>query len=297
MKIVIFGKNGQLGRRLQRELASLGAVTAFDRASCDIAQRAQVERAINQTMPEIVINAAAYTNVDKAETEPEVCHLANVAGPMNIALEAAESNAVMIQYSTDYVFDGLQSSPYTETDETNPPNEYGKSKLAGEMALSELDQPLIILRTGWNYSTDPKSFLFRMVNQFENNKEVAVVDDQWGAPTSTDFIAEMTRRLLEKSNNNPLNFFGQNRGLYHLGCRGVASRFAFAAEILRLMKIGKFLVKTESLKAITSDAYPSAVKRPAFSKLNVDKWRKIFELEPMRWQDDLSRIMKQFKAG
>jgi dTDP-4-dehydrorhamnose reductase len=297
MKIVLFGKNGQLGKRLKRELASLGTLATFNQASCDIADRAQVRRTIDKTSPDIVINAAAYTQVDKAETEPDVCHLSNVAGPMNIALEAAQSNAAMIHFSTDYVFDGFKKTPYTETDEPNPQNEYGKSKLAGERAISEVDIPHLIVRIGWLYSSDPTSFLVRMVDQFKNNQEVSVVDDQRGAPTSADFVAEMTRRILEKSDDNPVAFFGKNGGLYHLGCNGEITWFEFATEILRLMKIGNFQMNTESIKAISSDAYPSLVKRPAHSKLSVDKFRDMFELEPMQWQDDLFRIMKQLKHG
>ncbi|NQV56645.1 MAG: dTDP-4-dehydrorhamnose reductase [Rhodospirillales bacterium] len=297
MKIVLFGKNGQLGRCLERQLASVGSVASFDRVACDISDRAQVKRAIDQTTPDIVINAAAYTQVDKAETEPDICHLSNVVGPMNIAIEAAQSNAALIHFSTDYVFDGRQSTPYSETDKPNPQNEYGRSKLAGELAIGEAGASHIILRIGWLYSDDPASFLSRMVDQFKNKQEVSVVDDQRGVPISANLVAEMMQRLLQKCDNNPATFFGTKGGLYHLGCHGEASWFEFAAEILRLMKIGKFQIKTKSLKAIPSDAYPSAVKRPQHSKLNVDKWRGVFELEPMQWQDDLSRIMKNYNPA
>ncbi len=295
MKIVLFGRNGQLGRRLLSALSSLGPITAFDRKSCDISDRSQVKSALTQASPDLVINAAAFTRVDEAEINPEACRLSNVDGPKNIALEAAVVGAALIHYSTDYVFDGFSSKPYIETDAPNPQNVYGRRKLDGELAIQETGLPHIILRIGWLYSSDSSSFLSRVIQQFREKDEVSVIDDQIGAPTSADFVAEMTYRLLEKSDQNPAAYISDKGGLYHLGCRGEATWFEFAGEILKTMKQNELPVATTNLRAISSDTYPSTVKRPAYSKLNVDKWLKMFELEPMQWQDDLSRIMEHLE--
>lgn len=291
----MFGKNGQLGRRLETELEGLGQITALDHAACDISDRVQVKEAVKKSSPDIIINAAAYTKVDQAEKEPDLCYQVNVEGPCNIALAAAKANAAMIHYSTDYVFDGTQSEPYRESDTPNPLNAYGQSKLGGEMAISEIDTSCIILRVGWLYSADPTSFLSRMVLQFKNKEEVSVVEDQRGAPTSADFVSEMTHRLLQIAGDNPVLFFKNKAGLYHLGCDGDASWFEFAAEILRLIKLRGINVKTKNLQGIPAAAYPSPVKRPAFSKLNVDKWQEMFELAPLHWRDDLFRVMEQIE--
>ena len=295
MRILLFGKNGQLGRRLTEELVDLGQITALDHAACDISDRVQVNKAVKKSTPDVIINAAAYTMVDQAEKELDLCHKVNVEGPRNIALEAAQAKAAMIHYSTDYVFDGTQSEPYREFDAPNPLNAYGRSKLGGEKAISEIDASHIIFRIGWLYSADPTSFLSRMMVQFKDKEEVSVVEDQRGAPTSADFISEMTRRLLQIAGDNPVSFFKNKGGLYHLGCDGDASWFEFAAEILRLMKLRGINVRTENLQGIPAAAYPSPVKRPAFSKLNVDKWQEMFELAPLHWRDDLFRVMEQIE--
>jgi dTDP-4-dehydrorhamnose reductase len=295
MKILLFGNHGQLGRRLEKELAVLGPVTAYGRSECDITDRARVRQAITECTPAIIVNAAAYTQVDKAESEPALSQLVNETGPRNIALEAAQTNAALIHYSTDYVFDGSSSVPYRETDSAIPQNQYGKSKLAGDSALGEIGIPLIILRIGWLYSTDSTSFLSRMMLQFKDKAEVSVVEDQRGTPTSADFIAGMTRSILQKTKGSPADYFAQYGGLYHLGCLGEASWFEFAGEILRLMKSRNMPVKIQTMRAISSSAYPSVAKKPIYSKLNVDKFRKMFEFEPPDWKDNLAQIMVKMK--
>ena len=243
MKIILFGKNGQLGRELQPVLAPFGEVTAVDYQEIDLrdASRAALETFIRLQKPQAIVNASAYTAVDRAEQEQELAFQVNSRAPGLMANLARELNAVFIHVSTDYVFDGTLGRPYVETDTPNPLNVYGKSKLAGEQAIQKVGGAYLILRTSWVYTLSTSagsmggdSFVTKILGWARENPELRVVDDQVGNPTWARPLAGMIGRLLVKAGDAPFAFFEKNAGVYHLAGDGYASRLEWARKILEL---------------------------------------------------------------
>lgn len=278
MKILLTGKNGQVGRELQRTLASLGEIIALDSQQMNLADPDVIIRTVRTIKPDLIVNAAAYTAVDQAEIEPELTMAINGIAPEILAEEAKTLGAGLIHYSTDYIFDGAKTAPYVEDDEPNPLNMYGKSKLAGEQAIQASGCDHLILRTSWVYSPHGKNFLLTMLRLLQEREEVSVVNDQIGAPTSARQIAETTAKILAQGWN-------EKSGVYHLTTRGHTSRHGFAE------KIGLLTGSRCKILPITSREYPAQTLRPLNSRLNLDKLSKYFKISPLAWDTDLSNCI------
>ncbi len=233
MKIVLLGKNGQLGWELQRTLAPLGEVIALDFPEIDLLQIDQTCKMVRQIRPDVIVNATAYTAVDQAESEAELAMAINGLAPGKLAQTAAELGAVFIHYSTDYVFDGKKGSAYLESDAPNPLSVYGSSKLAGEQAIAEVDSDYLILRTSWVYSLRRDSFVTKVLSWARQKQTLRVVTDQVSNPTWARMLAETTGLLLAKGSPDIRCWVDERKGLYHLAGSGYASRYEWAQAILQ----------------------------------------------------------------
>ena len=278
-KILLTGKNGQIGWELQRTLGALGEVTALGHAEMDLSKADAVRARIREIKPDIIVNAAAYTAVDKAESEPDLAMAVNGVAPGIMAEEAKRLGALLVHYSTDYVFDGTKSSPYTEEDSPNPLSVYGKTKLAGERAIAASGADYLILRTSWVYSARGKNFLLTILRLAAERPELKVVGDQQGAPTWARDIAATTARILDGS---------KEKGLFHLSASGAISWFSFAIEILRISG------QTTPVRSIASSEFPSPAARPANSVLDNTKFRTCFGFELPAWQSSLQHCLAEY---
>jgi len=295
MKILLTGKNGQVGWELQRTLAPLGEVVALDRQSLDLAKPEAIRAIIREVKPTLIVNPAAYTAVDKAESEPELAMAVNGIAPGIMAEEAKRLGAAMVHYSTDYVFDGTKSSPYTENDLPNPGNVYGKTKLAGEQAIQAEGIPHLILRTSWVYGMRGRNFLLTILRLAQERDELKIVSDQIGAPTSSRMIAEVTGQILAQC-FSPLADFSsritQNSGLYHLTAAGQTSWHGFAAAILENRARATGVIGSR-LTPIPTSAYPLPALRPLYSVMANDKLQRAFGVSAPAWQSGLSLCMEE----
>ena len=272
-RILLFGSSGQVGRELRRTLAPLGELLVPNRESVDLTRAEAMRTAIRQARPDIVVNAAAYTAVDQAETEQDLALMINGKAPGIMAEEAAKIDALLVHYSTDYVFDGSKDSPYDEDDAPNPLSVYGASKLAGELAIRGAGCRHLIFRTSWVYGLHGKNFLRTMQRLGQEREEVKVVDDQIGAPTWSRLIAEATALALRAEAAD---------GIYHLSCAGSTSWHGFAAAILAAQGWhGRLL-------PIPSRDYPLPARRPANSRLDNRKLQRLLHLALPDWQAALA---------
>ena len=294
MKILLTGKTGQVGWEVNRSLSKLATVFAMDRNEMDLAKPGTLGPVIQEIKPDIIINAAAYTNVDKAESEPELAMTVNGIAPGVIAEEAKKIGAVMIHYSTDYVFDGKATSPYEEEAPTCPVNVYGKSKLDGEKAVAQAGIPHIILRTGWVYSLRGSNFLLTMQRLAQTREQIKVVDDQTGGPTWARSIAEGTARILKQSlkGGAATSSTFSHSGIFHISCGGETSWFGFANKILELSGLAK---NTEVIPILTSE-YPTPATRPRYSLLSNRKLKQVYHHEMPQWQDALLECLCSAKV-
>jgi dTDP-4-dehydrorhamnose reductase len=283
VRILLLGRDGQLGQALQAPLGSAGAVTALGRSEVDFSEPDAVKTAIRDLQPELIVNAAAYTAVDKAETDSETAMRVNAVSVGVLGEEAARIGAPVVHYSTDYVFDGRKASPYVETDPTGPLQIYGESKLAGENALLGSGAQAVILRTSWVYAARGRNFVHTMLRLGSERSELRVVDDQVGAPTSAEDLAAATATLLAN--------WQQQRGVYHATAQGAVSWAGFAAEIF---SIAGLAVKVVPIPAAD---YPTPAARPQNSRLDCGKLKADFGVELPAWQDGLRRVMQQITAG
>jgi dTDP-4-dehydrorhamnose reductase len=285
MKILITGKTGQVGWELNHMLSKTNTVFAMGRDQMDLSKPETLGSVIQEVQPDIIINAAAYTAVDKAESEPELAMTVNGVAPGMIAEEARKIGAGMIHFSTDYIFDGKATSPYKEEDPACPLSVYGKSKLAGENAVIQADIAHIIIRTGWVYSLRSNNFLLTMQKLAQTRKQISIVNDQTGAPTWTKAIAKGTAQILERSLKrsitNPQTITGL--GVFHMTCSGETSWFGFANKIFELSGLSE---NTELLPIPTTDYFAPAV-RPKYSLLSNRKLKQVFHYEMPHWQDSL----------
>lgn len=266
MNILLLGASGQVGHELRASLQGMGDIIAPGRATLDLADLKKVRDAVRTIRPGLIVNAAAYTAVERAETEPEMAFRINAEAPAVLAEAAREIGAAMVHYSTDYVFDGAKGSPYLESDAPAPLNEYGRSKLAGEQALAGAGVPHLILRTGWVYGLHGHNFLLTMLRLARERGAVSVVDDQFGAPTWSRTIAQCTAHMLAQAQAGGHAWWEEQGGLYHLACAGQTSWHGFAEAIMRAAEI-----KCE-VRAISTADYPAAVQRPRNSTLCCDKF-------------------------
>ncbi len=297
MKILLTGVTGQVGWELQQTLMTLGEVIPVGRdvsnpMQMDLAQPDSIRSIIREVKPDLIVNPAAYTAVDKAESEPELAMAINGVAPGVIAEEAIKLGAAIVHYSTDYVFDGKSNIPYTESDEPDPQNVYGKTKLAGEQAIQAVGVPHLILRTSWVYGLRGKNFLLTMLKLAREREEIRVVDDQIGAPTWSHMIAFVTVQILSQAQGNVSDFFADKGGLYHLTASGQTSWYGFAKAIFE-HDIGERKIKR--LLAITSDQYPTPAKRPGYSLLDSQKLSNTFELPMSEWERCLELALNSNK--
>jgi dTDP-4-dehydrorhamnose reductase len=293
MKILLTGKNGQIGWELQRTLMTLGDIVAFDSKTLDLANPDAICSTVRAIKPQLIINAAAYTAVDKAEDEPELAMAINGVAPGILAEEAKRLNAAIVHYSTDYVFDGKGAKePYLETDQPNPLNVYGKTKLAGDQAIQAIGVSHLILRTGWVYGTRGKNFLLTILKLARERKEIKVVNDQIGAPTWSRTIAEVTAQALVKIGlpvTPPSSRLNEVSGLYNLASSDQTSWHGFAKAIVAHLKSNPSLL----LIPIPASEYPLPAKQPAFSKLNCGKIERAFGLSMPSWERSLALAQEE----
>jgi len=292
MKILLLGKNGQLGWEAQRTLAPLGDVFAFGSGELDIAQLDKLGAVIREIQPQIIVNAAAYTDVDRAESEPERAMMINAQAPGVMAEEARAIHAVLIHYSTDYVFDGSKGSPYTETDETNPLNVYGQSKLAGEQAVGQVGGGHVILRTSWVYSLRGNGFVNKILSWSRNQKTLRVVTDQIGSPTWTRILAEVTSAMLARGLSGAYEYFQERSGVYHLGGLGSVSRFDFTKAILEFDPHSEEQITERIEPALTAD-FPTPARRPLITPLDCSCFESVFGLRLPGWEESLRLALEE----
>ncbi len=289
MRILLAGKNGQVGWELNRSLSKLGTVFAMGREDMDFSKPETLRPVIQDIRPDIIINAAAYTAVDKAESEPDLAMTINGIAPGVIAKEAKKIGATVIHYSTDYVFDGKATSPYNEENPTYPLSVYGNSKLAGEQAVTQAGIPHIIFRTSWVYSLRGGNFLTTIQKLAHTRKQIKVVDDQTGTPTSARAIAESTTHILGQGLNagTTKSSIFSHPGIFHISCGGETNWFGFAKTILKLSGLSE---DTEVTPIPTSE-YPTLATRPKYSLLSNKKLKQVFHHEMPPWQDALQECL------
>ncbi len=294
-KILIIGKNGQVGWELQRNCAPLGEVVAVDYPEIDLGNVAQVRALVRETKPAIILNPAAYTNVDKAESEPEVARAINAIGPGVLAEEAKAIRAPLVHYSTDYVFDGTKNSPYVEDDPTNPLNVYGQTKLEGEQAVAAAGGAYITLRTSWVYSIRQGGFVTKVLQWARQQEVMRVVDDQISSPTSARMLAEVTALILAQGRDDVYGYLQEKGGLYHCVGGGSCSRYDWAKAILELAPRKEEQVVKELLPAKSSD-FPVPAARPMVSVLDFGKLAQI-GIYPANWMRSLENILEGSKES
>lgn len=294
MKILLFGKNGQVGWELQRSLAPLGELIALNSTSeefCgDLTNLIGLKRTIRKIAPDVIVNAAAYTAVDKAESEPELAHVLNAQAPDILAQEARQLNAWLVHYSTDYVFNGAGNQLYLETDVTDPLNIYGKTKLEGEKNIITSGCSYLIFRTSWIYATNGNNFIKTILRLAQQRDKLEVVNDQIGSPTGAELLADITAYTLFSLKHKP-----EVSGLYHLAAGGCTSWYDFARFILEYARCVNFPLKIQSdtLLPIASKDFPLPAKRPINSRLNTNKLENTFNLILPAWQTGVSRTLTE----
>ncbi len=281
-RILLTGRNGQVGWELQRTLAPLGEVVALDRTTLDLSDADAIRATIREMRPDLIVNAAAYTAVDQAETESSLAMLINGQAPGVMAEEAKQLGALMVHYSTDYVFDGSKDTAYNEDDPPNPINAYGRSKLAGEQAIQAVGCRHLILRTSWVYGLRGRNFLRTILRLAEEREELRIIDDQVGAPTWSRMIAEST--ALACSRKTP------QEGLYHLACNGAASWHGFTQAILEFSR--HLRTREPALTAIPTRDYPLPARRPLNSRLACDRLAQEADIILPDWRKALSLCLE-----
>lgn len=290
MRILLTGASGQVGYELQRSLQAIGEVVAVDRSQMDLSDLDQVRDVIRAVRPQLIVNPAAYTAVDKAESEPDLAHRINALAPALMAQEARSLRAALVHFSTDYVFDGTKSGPYVETDQTNPINVYGASKLAGEQAITDAGIAHLILRTSWVYGTRGKNFLLTMLRLAAERDELRVVADQHGAPTWSRTIADTTASVLAQARAGGESWWEQHSGIYHLSGQGQTTWHGFTEAIIDKARLNCRVVP------IASAEYPVPARRPANSLMNSDKLMSRFCAIP-HWDQALALCLDDIRRA
>lgn len=290
--ILLIGKNGQVGWELQNTLLPLGRVVALDRTQMDLTQPDAIRKTVRDVRPDIIVNAAGYTAVDKAESEPELAMQVNAIAPGVMAEETKRINALLVHYSTDYVFDGTHSTPYVEEDAPDPVNAYGKTKLAGERAIAAAGCKHLIFRTSWIYSARGTNFVLTMLRLAKARKEIAVVNDQIGSPTLARELAQTTAELLDK-----LRGAEEHTGVFHLSANGYVSRFGFAKEIVGIAKdLSGEQSEWATLRETTTENYPLSAARPLNASTSKEKIKRVFGIEMSSWDAQLGDFMREYSS-
>ena len=286
MKILLLGNTGQVGWELHRSLLPLGDITALDYPTIDMSDPDNIRSILREHLPNLIINATAYTDVDKAETEPDLALAINGTGPGILAQEAKRIGAGLIHYSTDYVFDGTKGAPYTEEDTPNPLSVYGATKLAGERAVQDVDGTYLIFRTAWVYSLRRPCFVTKVLGWARQHETLRIVDDQVSTPTWARTLAEATALVISQGRDDPLGYITKKAGLYHLAGGGSCSRFDWAQAILENDPQKQAQRVKEPLPAKSAD-FPTQAERPLHSALNCDRFTNNFDLHPPPWHRTL----------
>jgi dTDP-4-dehydrorhamnose reductase len=291
LRVLVTGRDGQVGRELARLLGGLGEVTATGRAELDLSSDDAIRSAVREVRPQLIVNAAAYTAVDKAESEPDFARRINAEAVATLAAEAKAVGAAVIHYSTDYVFDGEKATPYVEDDRTNPLSVYGKSKLGGEQALAAAGIPHLILRTSWVYGGEGKNFLLTILRLATEKPELRIVDDQVGAPTWSRDIAAATATIAARWRQS--GFADTKSGVYHMTARGRTSWYGFAEEAIRLRALSADAkgMKLARLVAIPSAEYPTPAARPKNSQLDCGKLAREFDCRLPDWKVSVTEVV------
>jgi dTDP-4-dehydrorhamnose reductase len=285
MKILVTGKHGQVGKEISRRVSSSDVVVSVGRQECDLSNEAAIRDLVRQVKPSVIVNAAAYTAVDRAETERDLCYAINETAPRILAEEAERLGARLIHYSTDYVFNGQKPAPYVESDPIAPLSVYGASKAAGEAAIASTGCRHQVLRTSWVYAGEGKNFLLTMLRLGAERPELKIVDDQIGAPTSATSIASATIKVL-KGEDAP-------SGVYHMTAGGSTSWYGFAKAIFD----SGVLTSAPRLHPIPSSEYPTPARRPANSVLANEKFAHTFGFRPSPWQEQLHEVLTGMHTG
>ena len=287
LRILISGQHGQVSQALQNSLSGLGELTVLGRDVLDLSQPESIREVVQRLKPDLIINAAAHTAVDLAESEPALAFAINATAPGVFAQEAAGLGVPFIHYSTDYVFDGSKAGPWVESDPTHPLSVYGSSKLAGEQAIAAAGGHCLILRTSWVYSLTGRNFLLTMQRLLQEREKLSIVSDQIGAPTWAGTIADSTRQLIERWRDGNAGAWG----IYHLTASGQASRFDFAQAIGdQLVKAGK---PCASLEGILTSGYPTPAARPLNSRLDCSRLQQEWGVSQPDWHDAMLECLAQ----
>jgi dTDP-4-dehydrorhamnose reductase len=296
MRILLLGGSGHVGWELQRSLAPLGEVLAPRRAELDLLDQTALREAVRSLRPGVIVNAAAYTDVDRAESEPDLARTLNALVPAALAKEARPLGATLIHYSTDFVFDGSKGQPYQEHDTPHPLNVYGKTKLEGEQAIDSLGGLFVVLRTGWVYSLRRPCFVTRVLEWARRQATLRIAVDQVGSPTWSRPLAQATAGLLARVAAEGVDWLGQHAGLYHLTCRGAVNRHEFALAILSL--------DPRKSEQIVQDVQPAAraefdtpAARPDYSALDSGRFAQAFGVQLPEWQDALRLALTPGPSG
>jgi len=292
MKILLFGKSGQLGWELRRTLAPLGEVIALEYPDVDFTKPLSLVDVIDTVEPDLIINAVAYTAVDSAETHQHIAQLINCDSVAVLAQQAARMQIPLVHYSTDYVYDGSKGSPYIETDQPNPLNVYGVSKLRGDEAVLESGGAGVILRTSWVYSLRQAGFVSKVLSWARQQEVLRIVDDQVSGPTSSRMLAEASALMIARAGGLLYDYFSERAGVYHLAGDGACSRYEWARAIIALDP-NKHEHKVKELIPAKSDEFPTLATRPLVSVLNCDKFADVFGLRLPRWEVGLGMMMEE----
>jgi dTDP-4-dehydrorhamnose reductase len=295
-RILLLGANGQLGHELTHSFAGAGELVAQDRHTTDLTSEEQLRAAIRAAEPDLILNAAAYTAVDRAESEPELAHAINAHAPRILAEEAARRNVLLVHYSTDYVFDGSKAGPWSEEDAPHPLNTYGTSKLAGEEAIRQVDGKHLIFRTSWVYAPHGRNFLLTMLRLGQERDRLSIVNDQIGAPTTATALAQATRSIVDGILASQFGAAQQWSGLYHMSCAGHTSWHGFAETIFTHAEELTLLHRAKpQVLPIPSSEYPTPARRPQNSVLSNRKLQQAFGIQLPDWQLALQTTLLSMK--
>lgn len=295
-KAMILGSTGQVGVELRRSFAGYGEVLAYDRSQADLTRPEAIVDTIRRQKPSVVLLAAAYTAVDKAESEPEVAMVVNAEAPGLLAQVCAESGILFITYSTDYVFDGSKQEPWVESDEPRPLNMYGLSKLEGERRVQQAGGRNLIFRTSWVYGPHGKNFFLTMLRLGKEREELSIVADQTGSPTSSIAIAEATRTIVDRMESLSPSEAIARSGIYHMTCGGSTNWYEFARHIFSECA-DPLEGRQPRLRPLKSEDYPTPAKRPSYSILSNEALSRAWDVRLPAWQDAFATVMHHFRAG
>jgi dTDP-4-dehydrorhamnose reductase len=296
MRILLLGSGGQVGHELRRSLALLGDVVALDHPQVDLADPRGLPPIVRSASPDVIVNAAAYTAVDRAEQEPDVAHTVNATSVGVLADEALARGALLVHFSTDYVYPGTGEQPWSETDPTAPVNAYGRSKLAGDVAIAQSGCRHVILRTSWVYASRGKNFVRTILRLAKERDQLRVVNDQFGVPTSASFLADVTARVIDR---HMMGGGGGGAGVYHAVPGGVTTWFGVAGAVLERARLRGFVPRLSDggLMPCTTAEYPLPAARPMNSRLDTARLRRDFGITCGDWRDDLHRVVDELMEG